>query len=337
MRAAMITEPGRLSIESVPDPAPERGEILVSPRAAGICGTDLHILDGHFPPAPYPIIPGHEFAGEVVATGPETAGFTVGQRVAVDPSLFCGYCVYCRRQRGNLCQNWGAIGDTVNGAFAEFVRVPVHNAYPIPDDLSWSAAALVEPLSCVVHGLRRLAMPPGAELLVVGAGTIGLLLVQAALRSGAAAVQVIDPDPGRRELAVQLGAECAAATLEELLETRGIGFEFAIEASGAPPAAETALASLCRGGTMLVFGVAPATARLPLSQFQTYNDEITVLGSMAVLHTFEPALRLMRSGAIDADIMVTHTYPLAETASAIQAVRDRDGLKIQVAPAAAVS
>lgn len=332
MRAALIAAPGQVSVESVPDPAPGSGEIVVAPHQVGVCGTDLHILDGHFPPAPYPIIPGHEFAGEVVAVGDGVTGFAEGDRVAVDPSLFCGRCVYCRRQRGNLCENWGAIGDTVDGAFAEFVRVPAHNAYPVPGAMSWSAAALIEPLSCVVHGLRRLAMPPGTELLVVGAGTMGLLFVQAARRSGAAEVSVVDPDEGRRKLALRLGADRAAGTLDELRETRSIGFEFAVEATGVPAAARAAITSLCRGGTMLVFGVAPAEAQLALSQFQVYNDELTILGSMAVLNTFEPALRLMDSGAIAAETMVTHSFPLTGFPAAIQAVRGRDGLKVQVSP-----
>jgi len=132
------------------------------------------------------LVPGHEFAGEVLAVGSDVGHVAVGDRVAVDPSLFCGHCVYCQRRRGNLCVNWGATGDTVNGAFAEYVSVPARNAYAIPDDMGWGAAALIEPLACVVHGLRRLSMPAGSDLLVVGAGTIGLLLLQAAGRSGAA-------------------------------------------------------------------------------------------------------------------------------------------------------
>jgi 2-desacetyl-2-hydroxyethyl bacteriochlorophyllide A dehydrogenase len=332
MRAAVVTTPGSIRIETLPDPAPGPGEIVVAPRAVGICGTDLHIIDGDFPPAPYPLVPGHEFAGEVVAVGRDTGGVSVGDRVAVDPSLFCGRCVYCQRQRGNLCENWGATGDTVDGAFAEFVAVPAGNAYPIPGSMSWGAAALIEPLSCVVHGLRRLAMPAGSDLLVVGAGTIGLLLVQAARRSGAAAVSVIDPDASRRDLAAAMGADAVAGTLDELMGNRRNGFEYAIEATGVPAAASTALNSLGRGGTMLVFGVAPPDAQLPLSQFQVYNDEITVLGSMAVLNTFEPAMRLMASGAIDAARMLTHTLPLDQFADAVQLVRDRQGLKVQVDP-----
>ena len=334
MKAIVIETPGRFALADIPEPVAGPGDVVIAPRAVGICGTDLHILDGHFAPAPYPLVPGHEFAGLVTAVGSAVVGLAVGDRVAVDPSLFCGRCVYCQRQRGNLCQFWGATGDTVNGAFAEKVVVPAGNAYRIPDAMSWEAASLVEPLSCVVHGLRRLAISPGSELLVVGAGTIGLLMLQAAKVSGAVLVSVLEPDPARRELAMLFGATAAAATLEELMANRPLGFEYAVEATGVPAAAKSAVASLCRGGTMLVFGVAPPEATLPLSQFQVYNDEIKVLGSMAVLNTFEPALRIMAAGAIDSDRMVTHRFALEDFEEAVAAVRSRAGLKVQVTMAA---
>ncbi|MCO6004159.1 zinc-dependent alcohol dehydrogenase family protein [Actinoallomurus purpureus] len=330
MRAAVISTPGSLSVQTVKDPEPGPGQIVVAPRAVGVCGTDLHILDGEFPPTPYPIIPGHEFSGEVVALGPGVTGVAAGDRVAVDPSLFCGHCVYCRRQRGNLCLNWNAIGDTVNGAFAEYVAVPAANAYPLPGGMSYAAGALVEPLACVVHGLRRLAIPPGGEVLIIGAGTIGLLLAQAAARSGAARVSMVDTDPARLERAAKLGADVVATGVEEVLAGRGIGFEHVIDATGVPAATQAALPALCRGGTLLVFGVSPAEARLPISPFQVYNDEISVIGSMAVLHTFEPALRLMASGAITAEDLITHQVPLERATEAFGVVRDRTGLKAQV-------
>jgi 2-desacetyl-2-hydroxyethyl bacteriochlorophyllide A dehydrogenase len=333
MRAVVISEPGQFALETVADPEPGPGQVVVAPRAVGICGTDLHIIDGEFPPAPYPIVPGHEFSGEVVALGADVAGLNVGDRVAVDPSLFCGRCTYCRRGRGNLCENWGATGDTVDGAFADFVSVPATNAVVIPEEMSWSSAALVEPLSCVVHGLHRLAMPAGSELLIVGGGTIGLLLAQAAARSGAARVNVLEPDPARRELALRWGADAAAGSLDELMAGRTYGFEYAIEATGVAAAAQAAVAGLCRGGTMLVFGVAAPETQLPLSQFTVYNDEISVLGSMAVLNSFEPALALMASGAIAGDEMVTHRFTLESFAAAVEAVRNRSGLKVQITTA----
>lgn len=169
MRAVVIEQPGSVEVREVPDPAPAPTDIVVAVRACGVCGTDLHILQGEFPPTPYPIIPGHEFAGDVVEVGasvpPSLA--RVGQRVAVDPSLFCGYCASCRRGHGNLGEHWAAIGDTVDGAFAEYVKVPAANSYVLPEHLDYRLGALVEPLSCAVHGLAGLSahgwvMSPGS-------------------------------------------------------------------------------------------------------------------------------------------------------------------------------
>ena len=130
MRTAVIEKPGEIQVGNVDDPTPGSSEIVVQVGACGICGTDLHIADGEFPPTPYPIVPGHEFSGEVVATGSGVENIPEGSRVAIDPSLFCGHCHFCRRGRGNLCENWGAIGDTVNGGFAEYVSVPVSKRIP---------------------------------------------------------------------------------------------------------------------------------------------------------------------------------------------------------------
>src|SRR6059058_2280985 len=176
MRAAVWEEPGRLAIAERPDPEPGPGEIVVRVTACGMCGTDLHIAAGEFPPTPYPIVPGHEFAGEVAAVGESVEELREGELVAVDPSLFCGHCEYCRIQRGNLCRNWGAIGDTVDGAFAELVKAPARNAYRLPEGIDGRAGALVEPISCAVHGMRRLAPEPGEVILITGAGTMGLIL-----------------------------------------------------------------------------------------------------------------------------------------------------------------
>lgn len=186
MRAAIIDEPGSIRVGDVPDPVPRERQLVVKVGATGICGTDVHIADGHFPPTPYPIVPGHEFAGEVVEVGPDVPGeWKVGERVAVDPSLFCGYCGPCRNGHGNLCANWGATGDTVDGAFAEYVAVPSANCYRMPEGLSWQQGALVEPVSCAVHGVRQIGVESGEKFLVIGAGTMGLLMQQLLQRAGA--------------------------------------------------------------------------------------------------------------------------------------------------------
>ena len=164
MRALVLDHPGSFRVADVPDPTPQADQVVVRVECCGICGTDLHILAGEFPPTPYPITPGHEFAGIVVARGADVRpDLPIGARVAVDPSLYCGYCRRCRAGRDNLCENWAAIGDTVNGAFAEFVAVPAVNAYRLPDHLDGQLGAMAEPLACAVHGMRRLGLGAGVR------------------------------------------------------------------------------------------------------------------------------------------------------------------------------
>jgi 2-desacetyl-2-hydroxyethyl bacteriochlorophyllide A dehydrogenase len=298
--------------------------------ACGICGTDVHIADGEFPPTPYPIVPGHEFAGRVVAVGDGVPGEWIeGTRVAVDPSLFCGHCPACHAGRGNLCANWNAIGDTVDGAFAEYVAVPHRNAYPIPDGVSDQQGALIEPLSCAVHGLRRIGPVIGQDVLVMGAGTMGLLLMQLLNRAGARSVAVVDRKAARLEAATAVGAASVAQDVSDL-DTQS--FSVAVDATGAPAAIEAAFGRLDRGGRLLIFGVTSGDAEVSLSPFRIYNDEITVLGSMAVLNSFGAAADLMADGAIATRSLLSDPYPLAGFPDALASVRAGEGIKIQVAP-----
>lgn len=340
MRAAIIEKPGNVRVGSVSDPAPGPDELIIRVGACGICGTDLHIAQGEFPPTPYPIVPGHEFAGEIVeigngvadALGSDAGRLTVGRRVAIDPSLFCGHCEFCRQGQGNLCRYWGAIGDTVNGAFAEYVAVPAANAYVLPDNLSFRQAALVEPVSCAVHAFHRLAPRLGDTLLIVGAGTMGLILLQLALRAGASEVAVTDLNTGRLERAQQLGATRTSTDTKALLADEPLGFDCVIDATGVVPAIEGAFGAVKRGGKLMVFGVAAREAMISLSPFRIYNDEITILGSMAVLHSYGPALRLVSSGALDVDALLTAALPLDEFPQALDMVRRGEGVKTQVLP-----
>ncbi|RDI63923.1 zinc-dependent alcohol dehydrogenase family protein [Nocardia pseudobrasiliensis] len=331
MRALVIDKPGRFSVESVPDPSPGPAEAVVRVGAVGICGTDVHIVEGEFPPTPYPIVPGHEFAGEVVAVGREAAGVRVGDRVAVDPSLFCGRCHYCAIGRGNLCDNWGAIGDTVDGAMAEYVAVPAANCHRLPGHVSAAHGALVEPLSCAVHGFDVLPRQLGSHYLIYGAGTMGLLMLQLATAAGAASVSVIDLNAGRLEVARILGADAASTSADDL--DRPEGWEIVIDCTGAIPAIEDGLARVRRGGTFQQFGVAAAQDRAAVSPFRIYNDEITIVGSMAVLHSFGRAVDLLGEGVVDADTMITHDFALTEFDEALRTFRSGSGRKIQILPA----
>ncbi|KIH99188.1 alcohol dehydrogenase [Streptomonospora alba] len=329
MRAAIIERPGTVTVGDRPDPAPAADGVVVRVGACGVCGTDLHIADGEFPPSPYPLVPGHEFAGEVVAVGSDApGGLREGDRVAVDPSLFCGHCTYCRAGRGNLCANWGAIGDTVDGAFADYVAAPAVNCHRLPEHVGYREAAVVEPLSCAVHGVRRIGVHAAERFLLMGAGTMGLLLQQLLQQNGAE-VTVVDRNTERLELAKALGAAATAADAAELDDER---FDAAADATGAPPAIEAAFGALRRGGRLLVFGVAPDDARVALSPFRIYNDEITVVGSMAVLNSYGAALDLLAAGRVRTDDLLTHAFALAEFPGALEAMRAGTGVKVQVLP-----
>lgn len=340
MRAVIIDKPGEVRVGNVPDPKPEPDELIIRVGACGICGTDLHISEGEFPPTPYPIVPGHEFAGEVVAVGnnvrkrigTKDTNITVGTRVAVDPSLYCGHCVFCRTGHGNLCLHWNAIGDTVNGAFAEYVTVPAANAYVLPDHVSFREAALIEPVSCAVHGIHRLEPKLGDSMLIVGAGTMGLLLLQLVLRGGASRAAMMDLNTQRLVLAEKLGAYRTATSIDELIEIEPLGFDCVVDATGVPAAIDMAFKAVKRGGKFMMFGVAPDEARVALSPFRIYNDEITIVGSMAVLNSYQQAVDLVSGGAINTQIMLTEAFPLEEFPHALDLVRQGKGIKTQILP-----
>src|SRR6202049_4601879 len=340
MRAAIIDTPGNVRVGNLPDPTPKPDELVIRVGACGICGTDLHIVDGESPLVCYPIVPGHEFAGEVVAVGRNVPQgnrasdiqVAVGSRVAVEPNLYCGHCEFCRSGHENLCLNYAAIGVTVDGALAEYVTVPAAKAYILPEHLSFREAALIEPIFCAAHAMRRLNPSPGNTFLIVGAGTMGLILLQLALRSGATKVAVVDLNTQRLQRAKQLGVTSIDTDINHMLEDEPLGFDCVIDVTGVASAIEGAFAAVKRGGKLLVFGVAAGEARISLSPFRIYNDKITVLGSMAVLYSFGPAIKLLSSGAIDTAVMLTTALPLEDFPNALSMVRRGEGVKTQILP-----
>ncbi|MYZ40607.1 MULTISPECIES: alcohol dehydrogenase catalytic domain-containing protein, partial [unclassified Streptomyces] len=196
MRAAIVEAVGQVSVTTVPDPTPGPRDVVVSVASCGLCGTDLHILQGEFAPT-LPIVPGHEFAGKIVEIGSDVTELAVGDKVAVDPSLYCHECRYCRAGRGNLCDRWNAIGVSKPGGAAEYAVAPVANCVKLPDHIDVRDAALIEPLSCAVRGYDVLSSTLGAEVLIYGSGTMGLMMLELAKRTGAAAVDVLDINPER--------------------------------------------------------------------------------------------------------------------------------------------
>jgi 2-desacetyl-2-hydroxyethyl bacteriochlorophyllide A dehydrogenase len=328
MKAAVISADA-VTVETVPDPAPGPREVVVAVAACGICGTDLHIAEGEFAPT-LPVVPGHEFAGEVVALGRDVTELAVGDKVAVDPSLYCHECHYCRRGHNNLCERWGAIGVSVAGGAAQFAVAPVANCVKLPEHVALADAALIEPLSCAVRGFDVLAPQLGDHYLIYGAGTMGLMMMELAKRAGAASVDMVDLNTQRLETAKELGCTATVTSADELDRPRG--WEVVIDCTGVVAAIEDGLGRVAPGGTFQQFGVANEDATASFSPYRVYNKEIRIVGSMAVLHSFERAAELFADGALRPEVMISHRMGLDEYPQALEQFRAGIGRKIQVQP-----
>ncbi len=329
MRAAVITSPGEVEVTTVDDPTPGRRDVVVKVAGCGICGTDLHILEGEFAPT-LPIVPGHEFAGEVVAVGADVTEVAVGDQVAVDPSLYCFECYYCRRGRNNLCENWNAIGVSVPGGAAELVRAPVANCVRLPEGFRTADAALIEPLSCAVRGYDVLKASLADSYLIYGAGTMGLMMMELAKRAGAATVDVVDLNPRRLETAKSLGCTSTVTNADELTAPRG--WDVVIDCTGVVAAIEDGLKRVGKGGTFLQFGVSAEKAVARWSPYTIYNQEITITGSMAVLHSYERAAQLFLDGVLDPEVFISDRFALEDYPQALEQFKNGVGRKIQVLP-----
>ena len=331
MKAAIITSPGRIEITTVDDPAPGARQVVVEVAACGLCGTDLHILDGVFAPT-LPIIPGHEFSGTVVALGDDVTDLAVGDRVAVDPSLYCFECYQCRRGRNNLCERWGAIGVTKPGGAAEYAVAPAANCWKLPDGLDLGDASLVEPLSCAVRGFDVLQPSLGDTYLIYGCGTMGLMMMELAKRAGAASVSMVDINPERLKTALQLGCTDAVGSADVL--DRPHLWDTVIDCTGVEAAITDGLGRVGKAGTFLQFGVASYASRVQIEPYKVYNQEIRIIGSMAVLRSFERAGDLLSGGVLQPDVMISHRFGLDRYAAAIDQFKAGVGRKIQIAPGA---
>jgi 2-desacetyl-2-hydroxyethyl bacteriochlorophyllide A dehydrogenase len=332
VKAVVLSSPGSFAIERLEDPAPRRDEVLIAPSGCGLCGTDLHLIDGDLPDALYPIVPGHEFAGTVVAIGRDVIGVREGDGVTAAPKIVCRDCHFCRMGRSNLCdlgRSIGVIG--IDGACAELVTVPAVNTFVLPEDFPQRWGALIEPVSCAVHGFDLLALRLADHVLIYGAGTMGLILCQLTAAHATGSVSVVDHNAERLHRAAAMGADATARSAAEL--DRPQGWEVVIDATGAVAAIEDGLTQVRKGGTFLLFGVAPHTAAASFSPFRTYHEEVRIIGSRGVHHSFERAYELLVRGTVAADAMLTHRMSLDDYAAAIGTFRRGEGVKIEVAAA----
>lgn len=324
MHALVLTAPSRFEWRRVPDPEPASGEVVIRVGACGICGSDVYGMDGSTGRRRPPIVMGHEAAGTIAAVGTEIRDWNVGERVTFDSTVYCGHCGYCRSGRVNLCDNRRVLGVSCeeyrrDGAFAEFVAVPAHILYRIPDSVSFEHAAMVEPVSIAVHAVHRADATPDATALVVGAGMIGLLTIQVLRARGFTSILVSDIDADRRRLAHAMGATEAfdpnAVDVHTAVchLTDGRGVDCAFEAVGIAATVTTAIDSTRKGGKVVLVGNLAPEVTVPLQRIVT--RELTLFGSCASAGEYPECLDLMASGSVDVAPLVSARAPMRDGAA----------------------
>ena len=344
MKALLLSEYKKLQIVDVSVPLPSPGEILVRVAACGICGSDVHGYDGSSGRRIPPIIMGHEAAGIVASVGAEVVGFQEGDRVTCDSTVYCGECLYCRRGKVNLCDRREVLGVSCGdyrraGAFAEFVSVPARIVYKLPASLSFTEAALLEAVSVALHAVSLAEIEPNSTGLVVGAGTIGLLVQQALLLAGCSRVFVSDIDTNRLELSKSIGAtevlHVGPDFRDELIHlTDGFGVDIAVEAVGNNETVQAAINSVRKGGSVVLVGNISAEVTIPLQKVVT--RQIRLQGSCASAGEYPHAIELMSAGEIKVKPLISAVAPLNDGPQWFNRLYQRDPglLKIVLEPGA---
>jgi len=336
VKTVVFYEPNRFGVEDRAIPEIGESDALVKVHAAGICGTDIHMLHGeHF--VKFPVTPGHEFSGEVTAVGSRVANLAVGDRVTIDPNIVDHSCYFCRRQEIHLCENLTAVGVNFDGGFAEYCRVPALQAYKIPDSIDLDQAAMAEPLSCCIHGVDRANIVPGSSVVILGAGSIGLIMVQLARIAGARRIIVSEPDEKKRRLAGEFGADSVIDprvkdVLAEVQKITRVGADVVIESAGRLETAQLAVKLARRGGTVLQFGVVSPDKLVEISPYDIFYRELTIRGSFVNPFTHARAIDLMESGQVDLASLVTHRFPLDEIGTALKTAQGADAMKVLMVP-----
>jgi threonine dehydrogenase-like Zn-dependent dehydrogenase len=338
MRALVVERPGAACVTSIERPRPQPGEVLIRVAAAGICASDLELLDGRRPSAfvRYPIVPGHEWAGTVSEVGDGVRGISQGDPVVAEGIRPCGVCARCREGLTNLCaSDYAETGFTHQGAFAEYLAVPAELVLKLPAGSDLAAAALIEPAACVAGGLLEVDLRPGLAVAVVGAGTLGLLAVSLLRITSPSRLALVGTRPDRLALGRDLGAtETCDLHFADPVTTLGGEFDLVFEAASRPEGAATAISLARRGGAVVLEGISGA-------ERPTIDPDMLTLGHLRVQGIFGASraawrwvVDLFSSGAFDPTPFVTHRFGLDDFEAAFAVLRDRNAaaLKVELVP-----
>ena len=332
-RQVVVNVDRKVVVETVPTPTPGPGEALVAMHVAGICGSDVHAVHGRHPFIPIPYHPGHEVMGVVEAVG-DGAGARVGDRVVVEPILACGTCKWCRDGRYNLCKTMVFFGCTSpDGGMADVFIVPADRLHVLPDTLTDLQGALVEPLSTPVHAVR-LAGPDlsGRTVAILGAGTIGLLVLAAARHRGAARIAVSEPLAAKREIALRLGADSVfdamdPRTVQAIRDDLGESADVVFDCVAIQGTVDQAIGMAIKGGMVVIVGVPAKPVTIPLPEIQ--DLQVRIQGSATyVREDYEAAISMLAQGLVRSEDIITASYPLAEATVAFEAASSGREVKV---------
>jgi 2-desacetyl-2-hydroxyethyl bacteriochlorophyllide A dehydrogenase len=326
MQAVLITEGHKISVieREVPVIGPE--EVLVKPVCCGICGTDLHILRHGFVGTHYPVTPGHEFAGYISAVGKDVRGLKEGDFVAVDPNVVCGTCRWCMAGRPNLCIHLTPIGVARPGAAAEFVAVPACNAFVVKESIGDGVAAMIEPLACAMHAVESSNGVKGRSVLVLGGGTMGMLIALSAKAQGAGSVAISDPSDPKLDIARQAGI----ADARNPADFGGEYFDVVFEAAGVPRALAQGIEVLEKTGTLVQVGVHDADKTAPFNPFLLYEREQTFVGSNSCAEQFEPAVDFIEDIKDQVGMMIGEAFDVWDFETAVESMDKGLSIKTQL-------
>ena len=344
MKALVLTAPSQLEFTDFPKPIPADDEVLLRIHACGICGSDIHGWDGSTGRRRPPLIMGHEAAGEIVAVGPRVERWRLGDRVTFDSTISCGACPYCARGEVNLCDHRRVVGVAPveyrqHGAFAEFLAVPARILYALPNGLTYQQAAMVEPVSIAIHAVQRVRLAPNATAVVVGAGMIGLFVIQALRWAGASRIIAVDLADNRLALARELGAtdtlrsDLMEVPAEVARLTGGNGADVALEVVGVSATLNLAIGSVRRGGCVVLVGNLAAKTDFPLQAVVT--RELTLHGTCGSAGEYPLCLDLIARGVIRVEPMISAVAPLVDGAAWFEKLSAKDGaifMKVILAP-----
>ena len=336
MKAAVFYGKHDIRVQQVQELPLTDHDVRIAIAYCGVCGTDIHIYEGDPGAAPVtpPNVLGHEMSGIVVETGAQVTQVKPGDRVAVDPNEMCGQCFYCRNAMGHFCTQMTGYGTTARGGFAEYLTVPEKQVYKIPDSLPLAHAALSETVSCCVHGIDLCRIQAGQTVLVIGAGPIGLIMLQLAKLRGAASIIVSEPTSQKRELALKLGADKAVDPLQEDLWATLSAYpnvDCVIECVGSTRTMTQAVAMAGRGATVMFFGLTPPGAELPIKPYEVFARELHITASFINPYTFTRAISLLAEEKINVRDIISLELPLDDLLRVFEEPACRQGGKVLIA------